>query len=206
MLHSRMAHHLTFQISCCCYGGKPDRKGWEVIVYKYKIVRKSSWQELCRVKNLVILKVAAQKRKDQLGESRNRPWVVLIWANEDKFRANIQNSFQRQCSIKCVQLCFQNSGTNSVEGGKNVITLTSRYNFGREKFNSTNLEFFRAELKIKIDPVNYSRRDCLVAKIPTLDSSGRVLIIMVKFYSSWNILYKSKTRFDGRENVWSRTG
>ena len=41
MLPSHMAHHLTFHISCCCYGGKPDRKGWEAIVYRDKIVRKS---------------------------------------------------------------------------------------------------------------------------------------------------------------------
>ena len=41
MLLSRMAHHLTFQISYCCYGGKPDRKCWDVIVYRDKIVRKS---------------------------------------------------------------------------------------------------------------------------------------------------------------------
>ena len=51
-----------------------------------------------------------------------------------------------------------------------------------------------------------SRRDNLVAEIPTLDSSGRVLIIMVEFYSSWKHLYKSETRFDGQENVCSRTG
>ena len=42
MLLSRMAHHLTFQISCCCYGRKQDRKCWDVIVYRDKIVRKST--------------------------------------------------------------------------------------------------------------------------------------------------------------------
>ena len=70
-----------------------------------------------------------------------------------------------------------------------VITLTSRYNFGREKSHSTSLELARPESKIKIVP---SWQDCLVAKITALNSSDQVLIIMVEFFLSW-------TRTDGRK-------
>ena len=63
------------------------------------------------------LESGCSEKKGSVGGIKESTMSCLIWAHEDKYIANIQNSFQRQCSVQCVQLCFQNSGTNSFEGG-----------------------------------------------------------------------------------------
>ena len=47
-----------------------------------------------------------------------------------------------------------------------------------------------------------SRRDCLLVEKPSLDGSGRVLIIIIDFYSGWASLFRAGR--DLNDKIFSR--
>ena len=74
--------------------------------------------------------------------------------SKDKFRADIRIFAGYPVFSKCVHLCYENSGTNSFEGGEECKDPHEQIGFWPRKIPLDQFGVGSTRIKIKIEPVN----------------------------------------------------